>query len=195
LNSIDLKMTFYAVTPVATQKQLRQFGWMVGTVLILIGGWQLYRQIHPTARIVLWSVGGFLVLSGLLTPKILAPGYKIWMRLATVLGWINTRILLGLIFYLIFTPVGLVMRLSGRDPLTQRIDRAADSYWVDRSPILLENQDQRVNKISILAEFWYFLKVRKKFWLMPIFVILVLLGILLVFAQTSPLAPFIYTLF
>ncbi|MDP6596615.1 MAG: DUF5989 family protein [Candidatus Poribacteria bacterium] len=49
--------------------------------------------------------------------------------------------------------------------------------------------------MSILAEFWYFLKVRKKFWLMPIFVILVLLGILLVFAQTSPLAPFIYTLF
>ena len=188
-------MTFYAVTPAATQKQLRQFGWMVGTVLILVGGWQLYRQIHPTARIVLWSVGGFLVLNGLLTPKILAPGYKIWMRLATVLGWINTRILLGLIFYLIFTPVGLVMRLSGRDPLTQRIDRTADSYWVDRSPILLENQDQRVNKISILAEFWYFLKVRKKFWLMPIFVILVLLGILLVFAQTSPLAPFIYTLF
>ena len=186
---------FYAVTQAATQKQLRQFGCMVGTALILVGGWQLYGQIHSIARIGLWSVGGFLVLSGLLMPKTLVPVYKIWMGLATVLGWINTRILLGLIFYLIFTPIGLVMRLSGRDSLTQRIDRAANSYWVDKSSILLEKHSQRANKISILAEFWYFLKARKKFWLMSIFVILVLLGILLIFAQTSPLAPFIYTLF
>jgi len=52
-----------------------------------------------------------------------------------------------------------------------------------------------MGKISLIREFWVFLKVRKKFWLMPIFVVLVLLGILLIFAQTSPLAPFIYTLF
>ena len=52
-----------------------------------------------------------------------------------------------------------------------------------------------MGKISLIREFWVFLKVRKKFWLMPIFVVLVLLGMLLIFAQTSPLAPFIYTLF
>lgn len=52
-----------------------------------------------------------------------------------------------------------------------------------------------MRKLSLIVEFWNFLKVRKKFWMMPIFVILVLLGILLIFAQTSPLAPFIYTLF
>ena len=52
-----------------------------------------------------------------------------------------------------------------------------------------------MKKLSLIVEFWNFLKMRKKFWMMPIFVILVLLGILLIFAQTSPLAPFIYTLF
>ena len=78
---------------------------MVGTALILVGGWQLYGQIHSIARIGLWSVGGFLVLSGLLMPKTLVPVYKIWMGLATVLGWINTWILLGLIFYLILHPL------------------------------------------------------------------------------------------
>ena len=168
---------------------------MVSTVLILVGGWQLYRQIHSIARIGLWSVGGFLVLSGLLMPKTLVPVYKVWMGLATVLGWINTRIVQGLIFYLTFTPISLVMCLSGRYPLTQRIDRSTNSYWVDKSSILLEKHSQRANKISILAEFWCFLKARKKFWLMSIFVILVLLGILLIFAQTPPLSPFIYTLF
>jgi hypothetical protein len=52
-----------------------------------------------------------------------------------------------------------------------------------------------VSKISIVKEFWDFLKIRKKFWLMPIILILLLFGILLIFAETSAIAPFIYTLF
>jgi hypothetical protein len=48
---------------------------------------------------------------------------------------------------------------------------------------------------SLLAEYWEFLKYRKKFWLMPIVIVLILLGVLLVFASTSPVAPFIYVLF
>lgn len=52
-----------------------------------------------------------------------------------------------------------------------------------------------MNKMSILTEFWEFLKVRKKFWLAPIIVMLFLLGALIVFTESSALAPFIYTLF
>ena len=52
-----------------------------------------------------------------------------------------------------------------------------------------------MSKLSILSEFWAFLKVRKKWWLTPIVVVLVLLGFLIVFSQGSALAPFIYTLF
>jgi hypothetical protein len=52
-----------------------------------------------------------------------------------------------------------------------------------------------MSKKSILTEYWEFLKYRKKFWLVPILVIMLGLGLLLVFAQTSPVAPFIYTLF
>lgn len=51
------------------------------------------------------------------------------------------------------------------------------------------------NKISILAEIWGFLKDRKKWWLTPVIIMLLLLGVLLVFAQGSALAPFIYTMF
>lgn len=50
-------------------------------------------------------------------------------------------------------------------------------------------------KLSILKEFWDFLKVRKRYWLAPIVIILVLLGLLIVFAESSAVAPFIYTLF
>ncbi len=52
-----------------------------------------------------------------------------------------------------------------------------------------------MGKASIIKEFWDFLKVRKRFWLAPIVIILVLLGLLVVFAQGSAVAPFIYTLF
>ena len=52
-----------------------------------------------------------------------------------------------------------------------------------------------VGKISILKEFWEFLKVRKKWWLLPIVVMLLLLGLLILFTESSAIAPFIYTLF
>jgi hypothetical protein len=52
-----------------------------------------------------------------------------------------------------------------------------------------------MSKLSVLKEFWDFLKVRKRYWLAPIVIILVLLGFLIVFAQTSVVAPFVYTLF
>lgn len=52
-----------------------------------------------------------------------------------------------------------------------------------------------MSKLSIFSELWHFMRVRKKWWLLPIIIILVLLGLILVFAQTSPLAPFIYTVF
>jgi len=52
-----------------------------------------------------------------------------------------------------------------------------------------------MSKLSIFTELWRFMRMRKKWWLLPIILIIVLLGLILIFAQTSPLAPFIYTVF
>lgn len=52
-----------------------------------------------------------------------------------------------------------------------------------------------MGKLSLFKELWAFMKIRKKFWLAPIFIILLLLGLLIIFAETSAVAPFIYTLF
>ncbi len=52
-----------------------------------------------------------------------------------------------------------------------------------------------MSKLSIFTELWHFMRIRKKWWLLPIIMIIVLLGLILIFAQTSPLAPFIYTVF
>jgi hypothetical protein len=57
------------------------------------------------------------------------------MKFAFVLGWVNTRLILGVFFYGILTPIGVTMRLFGWDPLTRKIDRRAESYWVKRAQV------------------------------------------------------------
>ena len=126
-------MKWNQISSSATIKQIRQFGLLVGIVLVAVGCWQLYRQIYPIVRIVLWSIGGFLFVSGLLWPQILKPLYVLWMLLAHMLSWVNTRIILGIIFYLIFTPIALVMRIAHRDSLQRKMNKNANSYWTQRT--------------------------------------------------------------
>ena len=121
-------------TPEQTRKRLRHFGLLVGGIFVLIGLWQLYREDHETVRVILLSLGGVLMGFGLLAPLHLGRVYAVWMKFAFLLGWVNSRILLSIIFFLIFTPVGIVSRILGRDALDRRIDRETESYWVERSP-------------------------------------------------------------
>jgi hypothetical protein len=114
-------------------KQLRHFGYLVGGIFGLIGLWPLvWRQENPR----LWALGltVLLVVPALVAPRILAPVYRIWMRLGEVLAWVNTRILLGLVFYGVITPIGLVMRLTGRDAMRRRFEPTGDSYRVRSVP-------------------------------------------------------------
>lgn len=71
--------------------------------------------------------------------------YKTWMRIAHVIGLINSKILFTLVFYVIFTPVGLFMKLMGKDLLDARIDKTKNSYWIkrDRIPVKLEQYEKQ----------------------------------------------------
>lgn len=64
--------------------------------------------------------------------KFLKPIYDLWMKFAAVLAWVNTRIILIVMFYLVFTPVGLVMRLFGMEQLDRRLEKEKESYWVKK---------------------------------------------------------------
>jgi hypothetical protein len=116
-----------------TRRQLRDFGLLVGGIFGAIGLWPLlWRQQSPR----LWALTLFvvLVLPALVAPRVLAPAYRAWMKLAEVLAWVNTRIVLGVVFYGVVTPIGLVMRALGRDPMRRQFDRAGDSYRVPCVP-------------------------------------------------------------
>lgn len=113
-----------------TIKDLRQFGLLMGGFLPLFVGllipylWSLTYPVWP------WWVGGGFALVALLIPKALNPIYFLWMKLAHVLGWINSRILLGLIFYFTVTPIALLMKLFTKDPMARKIDAKTESYLI-----------------------------------------------------------------
>ena len=116
-----------------TNKQLRSFGFTVGGIFALIGFWPLViRAEDPRWWAV--AVAAFLLVPAVVFPKGLVWVHKGWMALGHVLGWINTRIILGFIFYFIVTPIGIVRRLLGKDPMGRRLRPDLDSYRVPRNP-------------------------------------------------------------
>jgi hypothetical protein len=116
-----------------TKTTLRQFGLMVGGMFLLIGLWPLVWR-HEEVRV--WAVapGALLAVVGAVIPGLLLRIYRGWMFVGHVLGWINTRIILGVLFYGIVTPMGLVMKAMGCDPMRRGFDPQATTYRVDRQP-------------------------------------------------------------
>ena len=114
-------------------KQLRSFGLIVGGIFALISVWPAVWRGQPLR---LWSLllGGLLLALALAWPRSLTRVYRLWMRVGEVLGWINTRMILGALFYLLFTPLGVYMRLRGKDPMRRTWAPEAESYRVVRQP-------------------------------------------------------------
>lgn len=70
----------------------------------------------------------------LAAPTVLAPLNKLWLKLGLLLHRIVSPIVLGIMFFLVITPMGLLMRALGKDPLRLRFDRAGSTYWIQREP-------------------------------------------------------------
>lgn len=118
-------------TPVArTRAELRRFGLTVGGVFLVLALVSAWRG-HTIPPRILGTLGVLLVVPGVVAPRVLGPVERYWMRFAEVLGRINTRIILTLLYGLVFTPFGLVRRRI-RDPLDRRMRDGRPSAWVPR---------------------------------------------------------------
>jgi len=107
---------------------LRRFGLVLGA---LVAGW--FGLLMPLAfawtyRRWPWLAGGGVAVLALAWPAALRPLQLLWHYLGLVLAWVNTRILLFLVYILVITPIGLVLRLAGKDPLNRRLDPSATTY-------------------------------------------------------------------
>ena len=114
-----------------TKAQARKSALVVAAVLLLIAAWNIYRGRMGVVA-VFGTLGALLVVAGLFVPAAAGAFHRAWMRLAVVLGYVNSRVLLSLTYYGLMTPYGIVSRLVGRDPLRRR-GPAAESYWTERT--------------------------------------------------------------
>lgn len=110
----------------------RSFG-IVFTVFFAIIG--LLPLLHGHGlRLWALAVSAVFLLLALLFPACLAPLNRLWTKFGMLLHHIVSPLALGILFFLVVTPIGLVMRLFGKDPLRLRLDRSASSYWIERTP-------------------------------------------------------------
>ena len=115
------------------KKQLRHFGLLVGGIFAVIGLWRvLFRAEGP--RLWALALAAALVVPALVLPRSLTHVHRAWMAVGEALGWINTRIILSIIFYGLVTPMGIIMRRLGRDPMKRRFEPGVATYRVPKGP-------------------------------------------------------------
>jgi len=97
----------------------RSFGISVGSVLLLVAAALIWKERIRAAEIV-GAIGAILLLLGLTQPRLLKYPSAVWWKFALTLGWVNARVILTIAFALLLTPMGLLWRAIGKDPLTRR---------------------------------------------------------------------------
>ena len=108
-------------------KAIRDFGILIGIILLIIAGILFYKERASYQLIILLGIA-FIGL-GLGMPIILKPFYLVWMNFAVVLGWLMTRLILGLLFYIVVSPISLISRLFGKEFLDLKTSSLNRSYW------------------------------------------------------------------
>ena len=121
------------------KKELRQFGFTMGAVLGVLGILLMWRGREWYPYFIITSV--IFLFPACFFPLLLKPIQRAWMTLAILLGWLMTRVILIVLFYLVVTPIGLVMRLSGKDPLNRGFVKNHGSYWISREDVLDIRED------------------------------------------------------
>ena len=109
------------------KSDLRNFGIIVGIIFLIISGFLFWNEKESFQ--IFFVIGIILFLPAIAIPFVLKPVYWIWMIFAIILGWIMTRVILSLLFFLIFTPIGLTLRFFGKQFLELRWDKSKESYW------------------------------------------------------------------
>ena len=111
-------------------REIRKFGIIVGGVFTIIGVWPYFRS----EDLRLWAlvIGGALIALGAILPQALTHVYRAWMVVGHAMSWINTRILLGIVFYGIIAPMGMVRRRFSGDTIHHGFEGSATTYRVTR---------------------------------------------------------------
>jgi len=114
----------------SSRRDLRNFGLVVGAVLLLLAAFLFWKE--KPAWPWLGGIGACLAGLGLLLPSVLLPLQKVWMTLAVLMGWVMTRVILSILYFLVLTPIALGAKAIGKRFFDQRHGEGADSCWRPR---------------------------------------------------------------
>ncbi len=121
------------------KNDLRKFGITVGIVFGLLG--VLFWRLDKYSYIYLLILSAAFISLGIAMPILLKPVHKVWMAVAILMGWFVTRVILAILFYVVVTPIGLVMRCFGKKFLDLTFDRNSDSYWIPKKKMKLKKEN------------------------------------------------------
>ena len=114
-----------------SRTELRRFGLTTGAIVIALFGLLLPWLFGKSLPLWPWIIAAALALPALAVPQALGPVYHGWLKFGHVLGWINTRLILGILFFIVVTPISAFMRLLGHDPMRKRLETDKSTYRVD----------------------------------------------------------------
>jgi len=113
-------------------RRLRSFGLIVGLGFAVVAFAPVFLSRHSPR---MWALAVSVALSGtaLVAPSALRSFHRVWMTIGEGLGWVNSRIILSILYYFLIVPIGAIQRMSGKDAMRRRFDAGADTYKVPRA--------------------------------------------------------------
>lgn len=121
---------------------LRRFGLIFAAIISVLFG-ILFPLVFGTGILMWpWVVGGIFVAWSLLAPASLNGFYRLWMRFGFVMGAIMNRVILGIVYYLIVLPTGMILRCLGKDPMRRQIDPNVETYRIESNASDPERMDK-----------------------------------------------------
>ncbi|UCE50342.1 MAG: hypothetical protein JSW47_09290 [Phycisphaerales bacterium] len=116
---------------ISNARELRKYGMVMATALAAIGALLFWRG--KDHHLIFFAVAALFLLTGLAIPVVLEPVHRAWMTLAHATGWVMTRVILVVTFMILLVPLGLLLRLCGKDLLDIKFDPSGSgSYWKER---------------------------------------------------------------
>ena len=113
-----------------SQSSNRSFGLLFFIVFIVVGLWPIIKGEEANIYLILISL--FFLIFGLINSKILSPFNKAWIKFGEILGLIIAPIIMALVYFLVLTPISIIVRLFGKDLLGLKFNKKQDTYWIDR---------------------------------------------------------------
>ncbi len=121
--------------PINWKPSVRELRWFAGLLILffaVVAGLWWRRSGQTTGPGMMASVAAVIGLVGLIAPTAIRGAYVVWMIAVWPIGWVVSHVLLAAIFFGVMTPIGLILRAIGRDPMRKTLDRSAKSYWIAR---------------------------------------------------------------